>query len=88
MATRPISLQCRASSGVGIGLNVQPMMDCLMRPLRMRKSGSTAVAPLKRSWLAALAVIAALFSQERLLSGVEKIVVTESATCGIMMTLL
>ena len=29
---RPMALQCRASSGTGMGLKVQPIIGCLMRP--------------------------------------------------------
>src|SRR5689334_11252000 len=71
IATRPMALQCRANSGVGIGLYVQPMIDCLIRPLRMRKSGSTDAAAFTICGLlraAALAATAALWSQERRLS--------------------
>ena len=32
-----MSLQSLASSMVGMGLKVQPMMDCLIRPFLMRK---------------------------------------------------
>ena len=40
IATRPTSLHSFASSGVGMGLNVQPMMDCLIRPFLIRNFGS------------------------------------------------
>src|SRR6187401_481329 len=37
----PRSRQCFASSSVGIGLKVHPMMDCLIRAFLILKSGSS-----------------------------------------------
>src|SRR5471032_3360723 len=43
----PRSRQCFASSSVGIGLKVQPMIDCLIRAFLILKSGSSSAIALE-----------------------------------------